>query len=221
MGTMFHPSTFNEISLPLFCNKLARRDMDLKGIITAFGYPPFWTRTPNFETLVYIILEQQVSLASAKAAYLKLKERLPALTPEKFLLLDDIALKACYFSRQKIAYTRHLATSIRDHGLDLSQFEAMDNDAIRSSLTQVKGIGNWTVDVYLMMALKRTNLFPLGDVALIQSLKETKNLHEGISKEEIAVIAKKWEPYQTIAAYMLWHAYLSRRKKDQQSLVPM
>ena len=107
------------------------------------------------------------------------------------------------------------------HGLDLTQLAAMDNDAIRSALTQVKGIGNWTVDVYLMMALKRTNLFPLGDIALIRSLKETKNLHEGISKEEIAVIAKKWEPYQTIAAYMLWHAYLSRRKKNQQSLVPM
>ena len=207
--------TFNEASLPVICNKLAERDKDLGEIVEAFGYPPFWQRTPNFETLVYIILEQQVSLASAKAAYLRLKEVLPDVTPQDFLLLDEGTLKTCYFSRQKIIYTRHLATCITNFELDLESFEVMSDDEIRVALTRVKGIGNWTVDVYLMMALNRTNLFPIGDVALIRSLKETKSLKNNVSKEELVRIALGWAPYQTIAAYLLWHAYLMRKKRGR------
>ena len=212
---MTQHSTFNEASLPVICDKLAERDKDLQKIIETFGYPPFWQRSPNFETLVYIILEQQVSLASAKAAYLRLKEVLPNPTPHGFLLLDEATLKACYFSRQKIVYTRDLASCITTTDLNLERFEMMSDDEIRVALTRVKGIGNWTVDVYLMMALNRTNLFPIGDVALIRSLKETKRLKKDVSKEELVRIALAWAPYQSIAAYLLWHAYLMRKKRGQ------
>lgn len=216
------PRSFDAESLPLFCDILARRDKKLEAIIQHFGYPPCWTRPPGFETLVYIILEQQVSLASAKAAFDKLKAILPVVTPEGFLLLDDATLKSCYFSRQKIVYARHLATSLLNEDLDLSQFPTMSNEEIRAQLIKVKGIGNWTIDVYLMMALHRTDLFPLGDVALIKSLKETRQVAESVEREALSQVVLKWHPYQTIAAFLLWHSYLCRRKKkDQQSPVPV
>jgi DNA-3-methyladenine glycosylase II len=205
------PPTFNKRNLREICDHLASRDPDLLAILITHGYPPFWKRSPGFETLIQIILEQQVSLASAKAAYLKLKERLQNITPEGVLSLSDEELKACYFSRQKILYTRQLAEAICSRHLKLKKFCSLSNDEIRFALTQVKGIGNWTADVYLMMAMQRTDLFPLGDIALINSIKATKNLAPGTTREEIAFVAESWKPYQTIAAYMLWHAYLGRK----------
>ncbi len=210
---MLLKQTFDKQTFEIICDKLASVDDDLKDIITTYGYPPFWQRAANFETLVHIILEQQVSLASAKAALTKLKEKLINITPENLLQLNDGELKACYFSRQKIIYSRHLATAILSGDLNLESLNSMNNDSIRTTLLQIKGIGNWTVDVYLMMALQRADLFPLGDIALIRSLKETKKLTFDISKEKLALVATKWKPYQTIAAYILWHAYLSKRIK--------
>ncbi|MEO6232264.1 MAG: DNA-3-methyladenine glycosylase 2 family protein [Ferruginibacter sp.] len=204
--------TFNINNFETICDKLAKKDIDLRKIIHSYGYPPFWDRVASFETLVYIILEQQVSLSSARAAFLKLKEKLTDITPESLLQLSDDEMRACYFSRQKTIYARDLAGAILSKKLDLDSFLNLENEEIRTALTQVKGIGNWTVDVYLMMVMHRTNLFPLGDVALIRSIKENKELQPGITKEEIAEIANSWQPYQTIAAYLLWHAYLCKRK---------
>jgi DNA-3-methyladenine glycosylase II len=207
------PKSFNKTNFRTICDALAGRDEDLKKIIALYGYPPFWERAPNFETLVHIILEQQVSLASAKAAYQKLKEKLIEVTPHNFLALDDDALKACYFSRQKITYTRHLATAIQSSQLNLTKLATLDDTLIREQLTQIKGIGNWTVDVYLMMALQRSDLFPLGDVALMRSIKEIKQLDEAVTRDQVSAIAATWKPYQTVAAFILWHAYLSKRKR--------
>ena len=205
--------TFNNNNFKSICDQLASRDRDLQNVLNNYGYPPLWKRVPGFETVVHIILEQQVSLASALAAYTKLKEKLTDITPQAVMMLTDDELKACYFSRQKIVYTKHLAQSINSGLLDLTKFSKMGNDEIRRELVQIKGIGNWTVDVYLMMAMQRTDLFPIGDIALINSIKATKNLKPGITKEEIAMIAENWRPYQTVAAFILWHAYLSRRKR--------
>lgn len=205
--------TFDKNNFKAICDKLAKNDKDLKKIIHRYGYPPFWDRTASFETLVYIILEQQVSLSSARAAFLKLKEKIPDIIPESLLKLSDEEMRACYFSRQKTIYARHLAQSILSNQLNLCSFVNLQNDEIRTALTQVKGIGNWTVDIYLMMVMHRTNLFPMGDIALIRSIKETKALHPGITKEEIEGMVASWQPYQTITAYLLWHAYLSKRKK--------
>ncbi len=209
---LLQPLSFNINNFEAICDKLAKKDKDLKNIIHSYGYPPFWNRAASFETLVYIILEQQVSLSSARAAFFKLKEKVTDITPESLLQLNDAEMRACYFSRQKTIYARHLAQAMQSGQLDIDSFVNLENDEIRAALTQVKGIGNWTVDVYLMMVMHRTNLFPLGDIALIRSIKETKALHAGITKEEIAEIVTHWQPYQTIAAYLLWHAYLSKRK---------
>ncbi|WP_367866121.1 DNA-3-methyladenine glycosylase [Pedobacter sp. WC2423] len=193
------------------CDQLAKADADLGNIISAYGYPPLWTRPNTFESLVHIILEQQVSLASALSALNKLKERLPELTPANILSLTDEEFKACYFSRQKTIYTRSLAKALLDGQINLEEFNQLDNEAVRNALTKLKGIGNWTVDVYLMFVLGRADIFPAGDLAAVNALKRVKSLPANITKDKILNIAEKWKPYRTVASMMLWHYYLSQK----------
>src|SRR5688572_30951694 len=203
--------TFNEDNFQQLCDNLFRKDKDLRRIGKEHGYPPMWTRPATFQTLILFILEQQVSLASAYAAFKKLREKIGYVMPEKILALSDEELRSCYFSRQKIVYARELAKAIRSKQLKLKKFSTAHEDEIRIELKKIKGIGDWTVDVYLMHALQRSDLFPLGDIALVNSLKEVKNLHPQTTKEEMYAIAEPWRPYRTIAAMILWHAYIQKR----------
>ncbi len=203
--------TFNESNFEFYCNLLAESDDDLKVIIDTHGYPPLFVRSPTFETLLHIILEQQVSLASAKAALNKLKEKIGTVLPEKLLLLTDIELRACYFSRQKIVYSRDLANAIIDGQLNLNELIQLPDETVRSELKKIKGIGDWTTDVYMMMALQRINLFPVGDIALVNSMKTIKALPKQTDKNALLLMAEKWSPYRTVAAFLLWHAYIKKR----------
>ena len=202
---------FNDDNFYQFCDVLAKKDKDLQKIIKQYGYPPMWTRPASFQTLVLFILEQQVSLASAYAAFKKLKERIGYVTPSKILSLTDAELRACYFSRQKIVYARELAKAVQSRQLRLKKFSNAHEDEVRIELKKIKGIGDWTVDVYLMHALQRSDLFPLGDVALVNSLKETKQLHPQITREKMLAIAEPWRPYRSVASMILWHAYIQKR----------
>jgi DNA-3-methyladenine glycosylase II len=204
-------NTFHQGNFYLLCKRLARKDNDLKQILKKHGYPPMWTRPATFSTLILTILEQQVSLASAYASFKKLKEKIKRVTPQNILALTDAELKACYFSRQKILYARELANAIQNNQLNLNQLSLATEDEIRHELKKIKGIGDWTADVYLMHALKRTDLFPLGDIALVNSLKEIKQLPHHTTKEEMLAIAETWRPYRTIASMILWHAYIQKR----------
>ena len=202
---------FTKDNFILLCDKLARKDKHLKKVIKQYDYPPLWSRVASFATLIHIILEQQVSLASAKAAFLKLEAKIGHITPEKIIQLSDEEMKACYFSRQKIKYAKHLATAIINNELSIEQLNDLPDESLRSELKKIKGIGDWTVDVFMMMALHRCDCFPAGDIALIKSIKEVKGLAPLTSKEEILLIADTWKPYRTIAAFILWHAYIKKR----------
>ena len=210
--------TFNHTNFQGFCDLLAKKDKELKGILSNYGYPPMWTRPQGFSTLINIILEQQVSLASAKAAYNKLKEKTGTITPEKVLKLSDVEMKACYFSRQKMVYARHLAETLINKKIKIRSLVKNNDDDVRSVLKQVKGIGDWTVDVYLMFAMQRADVFPTGDLAMMNSLKKVKNLPTKSSKEEILALAESWRPYRSVATYLLWHNYLEERKPRVTSL---
>jgi DNA-3-methyladenine glycosylase II len=188
---------------------LADRDPDLAQILEVLGPPPMWAREPGFPTLVHIILEQQVSLASARAAYDRLLVAATPLTPEGFLKLDDARLKAIGFSRQKTAYGRHLARAIIEDQLDLEALEVMDDAAARSALTQIKGIGPWTADIYLLMALGRPDIWPRGDLALHRSVHNLKGLDEPPSAEEFVALGEAWRPWRSVAARILWNHYLN------------
>ena len=203
--------SFDKNNFLSLCDSLAERDKDLKNIIIQFGYPPLWSRTPSFATLIHIILEQQVSLASAKAAFLKLESAIGHITPEKILQLSDEEMKACYFSRQKTKYAKHLAEVILNGKLNIDALQTLPDNAVRTELKKVKGIGDWTVDVFLMMVLHRNDCFATGDIALMKSIKEVKGLVPLTSKAEILLITETWKPYRTLAAFLLWHAYIRKR----------
>jgi DNA-3-methyladenine glycosylase II len=205
MHTTFTPETYHHL-----CNQLAATDADLKSIIDRHGYPPFWSRVNTFETLVHIILEQQVSLASALSALNKLKEHIKEITPAKVLMLTDEELKACYFSRQKTAYVRYLAEALVSGQLNLLQLEQLPDNEVRQKLTALKGIGNWTVDIYLLMVLHRTDIFPIGDLAIVNAMKRLKPVPPAATKEHLLHIAEQWQPYRSIATMLLWHHYLSK-----------
>lgn len=203
--------TFNTHTFQKICRKLARQDQHLAAILETHSYPPMWTRPATFQTLILTILEQQVSLAAAYAAFKKLKEKIGYVTPAKILSLTDEEMRACYFTRQKMGYARELARAIQSKKISLKKLSLLPDEDVRAQLIQLKGIGHWTIDVYLMHALQRTDLFPLGDIALVNSLKETKGLPKEITKEEMLRIAEPWRPYRTVAAMILWHAYIQKR----------
>jgi DNA-3-methyladenine glycosylase II len=192
------------------CDAVAERDPDLNSILQIHGYPPMWTRSNSFATLIHIILEQQVSLASAKAALNKLKQRLARITPERLLALSDEELRACYFSRQKIVYARHLAEMILSGKINLKKNKHSSDDEIRLQLKQVRGIGDWTTDVYLLFVLQRHDIFPVGDLALVNAFKEVKKLNNA-TREDILKKAQEWRPYRSIATFLLWHYYIQTR----------
>jgi DNA-3-methyladenine glycosylase II len=188
---------------------IIKQDNDLASIYKRFGTPPDWQREPGFATLIQIILEQQISLSSAKAAFDRLASQIEV-TAENFLKLDDAELKACAFSRQKTRYGRALAQAIAD-GLDLEHLHKQDDVFIRSELMKLPGIGNWTIDIYLLMVLNRPDVLPVGDLALRIAVKEVKGLSEQPTTEELMLLAEPWQPYRSFATKLLWHYYLSRK----------
>lgn len=203
----FDRSNYNSI-----CDELAKTDKDLRGIIADHGYPPMWTRNNSLETIVRIILEQQVSLASALAALNKLKEKTGKITPAALLKLSDEEMRACYVSRQKMGYIRGVSQTIVDKELNLKKLEALSSDEIRETLIRLKGIGHWTIDVYLMFVLQRIDILPIGDLAIVNAVKKLKNLPATATKEDILKISERWQPYRTVASMLLWHYYLSNSK---------
>jgi DNA-3-methyladenine glycosylase II len=201
--------SFSAENLPTLYDELASKDKDLKAILNQYGYPPLWIRPNTFETLVLTILEQQVSLASAYSAYKKLKDRI-RITPKNLLSLKDEELRGCYLSRQKIVYTRELANAILTKKISLKKFETLPDDVVRTKLKALKGIGDWTVDIYLLHALRRLDLFPIGDLALVNSIKMVKQIPLA-TKQDLLDLSRKWQPYRSIATMLLWHYYIKKK----------
>jgi DNA-3-methyladenine glycosylase II len=204
----FVPASLTEETFGQGLHFLSGRDPDLAQILTKLGPPPMWARAPGFPTLILIILEQQVSLASARAAYDRLREAASPLTPVRFLELDDTTLKAIGFSRQKTAYGRGLAKALVDGHLDLVKLAMMPDTKVRTELIKVKGIGPWTADIYLLMALRRPDIMPSADLALLTAVQKVKRLAARPTPDELNTLSKNWKPWRSVAARLLWHYYL-------------
>ncbi len=201
----------NNENLESICVELSKRFPDLKFIFQTYGTPPLWSREPTFATLIHIILEQQVSLASALSAFNKLTEKVGKITPENVLKLSDEELKACYFSRQKTVYARNLAEAILSKKLVLEDLPKLSDDEVRGKLIEIKGIGRWTADIYLMMALLRPDIMPKGDLALHVAFKNFKKLEKRPASDEFIEMTKIWKPFRSVAARLLWHFYLCEK----------
>ena len=205
------PRTLTEADLPAAVERLAARDPALASIAERFGTPPLWAREPGFPTLVHLILEQQVSLASAKAAFDRLNARVGELTPGALLALDDGELLAIGFSRQKTRYARALATAVEAGELDLHGLDDADDDEVDRRLTALPGIGPWTATIYRLMVLCRPDAWPVHDIALAQALAEVRGLPARPTPQELDEAAEAWRPLRAVAARLLWHHYLSVR----------
>lgn len=206
---MTSAETFSQQNFHAICDDLAAMDEDLSAILKEHGYPPMWVRPNTFETLVHFVLEQQVSLASALSALNKLREKTGSITPSEILKLSDEEMRACYVSRQKMGYIRGIARAIESGNFDLIALEKLSEEEVRKELTALKGIGNWTADVYLMFVLQRMDIFPKGDIAAVNAIKRAKRLAKDTDRDLIILVAEKWNPYRTIATMILWHHYLS------------
>ena len=192
--------------------ELSARDPDLARILSEHGPPQWWEREEGFATLVFIILEQMVSLASARAAYERLLAAVAPspLTPESFLALDGDALRRAGFSRQKADYCRRLAVEVSEGRLDIPALARMSDEGVRAELTKIKGVGPWTADIYLLRALLRPDAWPAGDLALQIAAQEAKRLPARPTAAQLEALGQQWRPWRAVAARLLWNLYLNR-----------
>jgi DNA-3-methyladenine glycosylase II len=198
-------------TLALAARELAARDQLLANIHATYGDPPLWQRASGFRTLVHIILEQQVSLSSAKSMLLRLETAIQPFTPERFLELGDEHLRGLGVTRQKSAYVLHLSDEIVSGRLKLRGLTRLNDDQVLVRLTGIKGIGLWSANIYLLMAMRRADIWPAGDLALAVAIQELKNLKRRPSPQELEELAEQWRPLRAVAARMLWQYYLGRK----------
>jgi DNA-3-methyladenine glycosylase II len=199
-------------SITLAARELAARDKTLAGIFATYGDPPLWRRATGFATLVHIILEQQVSLKSARSMLMRLEAAVQPFTPLRFLELGDTYLRSLGVTRQKSAYLLDLSSSIVNGDLSFTKLSRMSDDEARLALTRVKGIGSWSADVYLLMAMRRADIWPAGDLALAVAMQELMGLSTRPGPLELERLAEQWRPHRAVAARMLWQYYLGRRR---------
>lgn len=204
-------------TLALAARELAARDTLLAGILASYGDPPLWRRAAGFTTLAHIILEQQVSLKSAKSMLVRLQTTIEPFTPERFIELGVTYLRSIGVTRQKSAYLVHLSECIVSGELSFTKLARMSDDDARLTLTRVKGIGSWSADVYLLMAMRRADIWPAGDLALAVAMKDLKGLPHRPSPDELERLAEHWRPHRAVAARMLWQYYLGQRSSTQKA----
>lgn len=189
---------------------LSEKETVFKHIVEKYGIPIIPKRPQGFETLVLLILEQQVSMDSAKATFLKLKSKEINFQPESLLQISDEEYRKIGVSRQKTAYIKALSHSIIQNEIDMESLATKSSQQVREELIKIKGIGNWTIDVYLMFSLQAPDIIPLGDIAVIKTIKELLDIHD---KQEMENYVEKWSPFRSAATFLLWHYYLTKRNR--------
>ncbi len=206
------PEQLTKVALTAAAQHLAKGDKDLAAILKAYGPPPLWSRKPGFSTLIRIILEQQVSLASAASMYKRLSEHIQPFGPDRVIELGEPHLKSLGLTRQKTAYCLHLAESVNSNSLNLRGLSKMNDEDAKAALMQVKGIGSWSADIYLLMVLRRPDIWPASDLALATAVTKLKKLKQRPTTDQLFGIADRWRPFRSVAARMLWQYYLARRE---------
>ena len=192
---------------------LSRRDPDLAALFARNGIPPMWGRQPGFRTLVHIVLEQQVSIVAARSLFRRVRDELGDMTPELVVERGVLGLHRLGLTRQKASYCHALAQAVMDGSLSLSGIARGDDIAGRSALQQLRGIGPWSADIYYLMALRRPDVWPVGDLALAVALAEVKRLRVRPDTSRQLALSAAWAPWRSVAARLLWHYYLTTRRE--------
>ena len=189
---------------------LSEQDEIFRIIIEKYGLPQIPRRPQGFETLVLLIMEQQVSIDSAKATFLRLKDKAVPFEPATLSVLPDEEYRSAGVSRQKTSYIKGLSLAIINKELDVPSLATKSAEQVREELIKIKGIGHWTIDIYLMFALEATDIMPLGDIAVINTIKELLDIHD---RNQMEAYIEKWSPYRSFATFLLWHYYLGKRNR--------
>lgn len=193
---------------------LTNESRPLAVAVDRHGMPEFWHRPPGFATLALLIVEQQVSLASAKAVFERLVTALGEVRPATVLAASPEVLGRVGLTRQKQRYLRELAAAVEKRHLDLEGLAEVADEEAQLRLRAIPGIGRWTAEVYLLSALRRPDVWPTGDRALQVGVGEV--LFRDIpSPTELEEIGERWRPYRSVAARLVWHAYLAERKRSE------
>ena len=206
------PRALSHSALAAGARALVRRDPDLAALFRQNGMPPMWARRPGFATLIHIVLEQQVSIVAARTLYQRLRSHLGEMTPQAVAAHGVARLRRFGLTRQKASYCHELALAVRDGVLDLSRVARADDAAGRETLLAMRGLGPWSVDIYYLMALRRPDVWPSGDLALAVALRDVKRLPDRPGNAEQQEISASWAPWRSVAARLLWHYYLSTRR---------
>ena len=191
---------------------LVRQDPDFAALYRRNGLPPMWARRPGFSTLVHIVLEQQVSIAAARTLFRRVAAEIGGMTPERILDRGALGLHRLGITRQKAAYCHALAAAVQDGSLSLSRIARSDDIAGRASLLALHGIGPWSADIYYLMALRRPDVWPVGDLALAVALRDVKRLRKLPDVQRQLAMSDAWAPWRSVAARLLWHYYLTTRR---------
>ena len=205
--------TLDRAALDEAAETLARIDSRLRHVLQQHGPPPLWKRPATFATLVHILFEQQVSLDSAKATFERLKDACGGrVTAEEVGALQEAGLRELGITRQKSRYAFQLAKDVASGEFLIGALRHVDDDEVRRRITGQLGLGDWTADVFLLMALARPDVLPVGDLALIKGMTE---LDSRRYSDEQSVIerAEKWRPYRSVATRMVWQFYLANRNR--------
>ncbi len=204
----------DEQNLVTAADFLGAQDSSLALVINRYGYPPLWAREQSFASLVHIILEQQVSLESARAAFNRLNTRLGIVSPANFLTLTDDELLFIGFSRQKKMYVRGVAEAILTGNFSVENLSLLDDHEVKNDLKKLKGIGDWTADVYLLFSLRRPDVLPKGDIALYEAIRSLKNLDKRPDYDQFIALTDHWRPWRSVGCRLLWHFYLCERGRS-------
>jgi DNA-3-methyladenine glycosylase II len=205
--------TITSRNLSLAVTELAERDPDMARISLLVGVPPLRLREPGFGSLIKIICAQQVSTASARAIVGRLEAACEPLEPQWILNTGEDGLRRLGFSRQKATYAMGIADALIAGRIDLDVVARMPDEESIATLTSLKGIGRWTAEVYLLFALRRPDLWPIGDLAIVSAVQRIKGLEERPGRDAMLSYGELWKPLRSVAARMLWH-YLNAAPVD-------
>jgi len=204
----------DEAGLARAVRALARDEPRFAHVVQRHGPPPLWPREPGFETLALLMLEQQVSLAQARAMYARIANATGSVTPANVATLGEAGLRALGVTRQKSAYLTALATQLEQKALDLDAVALLPDVDAAAALDALHGVGPWTAQCYLLFALRRSDVFPTADLALLETVRQLWKLRARPSPEALARRARAWSPHSAAAARLLWHHYLSERGRS-------
>lgn len=207
-----HGRALTHASLAAGVRALARRDRDLAALFRRNGLPPMWARRPGFATLVHIVLEQQVSIVAARSLYCRVRERIGGMTPEIIARAGTGKLRRLGLTRQKASCCHGLAEAALNGSLRLTEIARAPDADGRAALLALRGIGPWSADIYYLMALRRPDVWPAGDLALTVALHEVIGLRTRPDARLQQDLSARWAPFRSVAARLLWHYYLNTRR---------